>query len=180
MSWLSWLDRTIRSNLHHRSGIIHRFVMSMPSYTVNQLLQFTTVYRRWYVIYTRPFICHGRPSLAVENRIYCLKGNYLLHIIHMCTKNLPVIHNYFTLPSIPTCIWRSVNKGAKGIYNIEWVLRWWFSAYNCEPNNISLCTMQFTNENKRYFLLAAHNNLPHLSGGKIAIYKQAYIMLSGH
>jgi len=86
LSRLSWLDRTIRSNLNHQSSIIHRFVMSMPSYTVNQLLQFTTVYRRWYVIYTRSFICHGRPSLAVENRIYCLKGNYLLHIIHHVHK----------------------------------------------------------------------------------------------
>ena len=51
-----WIEQYARTLTINNRGIIHRFVMSMPSYTVNQLLQFTTVYRRWYVIYTRSYM----------------------------------------------------------------------------------------------------------------------------
>ena len=60
----------------------------------------------------------------------------------------------------------------KPIYNIAWVLRWWFSAYHCEQN-VSLydarCTyhkwnweiFQLAAHNNQIFQLAAHNNHPH-------------------
>ena len=59
---------------------------------------------------------------------------------------------------------RSKAMRQKGIYNIEWVLRWRFSVYHCEPN-VSLYDARCTYHtwNWEIFQLAAHNNHPHSS-----------------
>ena len=63
----------------------------------------------------------------------------------------------------------------KGIYNIEWVLRWRFSAYHCEPN-VSLydarCTY-ITHETERFFSwLHTTIILTPTIGGRIAIHEK--------
>ena len=88
---------------------------------------------------------------------YFLKGK-TPHII--CTKksNMPYTT---TSPIPPTNLPDRRNPmQQKGIYNIEWVLRWRFSAYHCEPNvQHARCT--YHKWNWEIFQLAAHNNHPH-------------------
>ena len=99
---------------------------------------------------------------------YFLKGK-TPHHMHK-KSNMP----YTTTSPIPPTNFpdRSKAMRQKRIYNIEWVLRWWFSAYHCEQN-VSLydarCTyhkwnweiFQLAAHNNQIFQLAAHNNHPH-------------------
>ena len=69
-----------------------------------------------------------------------------------------------------------------GIYNIEWVTRWWFSAYHCEPNvSLYMHDAHITNETERFFSwLHTTIILTPTIGGRIAIHEKIYIILSGH
>ena len=86
---------------------------------------------------------------------YFLKGK----TPHLCTKNLIRPTQLLHLYHPPTCLIEE-NQCSRKVYNIEWVLRWRFSAYHCEPNvQHARCT--YHKWNWEIFQLAAHNNHPH-------------------
>ena len=83
-----------------------------------------------YIIYTSLYVV-DRPLLAVENRTMVLSQRQ--NSTSYAQKNLMPYTTTSPIPptNLPD---RSKAMRQKRIYNIEWVLRWRFSAYHCEPN----------------------------------------------
>lgn len=126
-----------------------------------------------YIIYTSLYAV-DRPLLAVENRTMVLSQRQN-STSYAQKSNMP----YTTTSPIPPTNFpdRSKAMRQKGIYNIEWVLRWRFSSYHCEPNvQHARCT--YHKWNWEIFQLAAHNNHPHRIA--LAIHEKNNIILSGH
>jgi len=123
-----------------------------------------------YIIYTSLYVV-DRPLLAVENRTMVLSQRQNSTSSWHKKSNIPYTT---TSPIPPTNLPDRRNPmQQKGIYNIEWVLRWRFSAYHCEPN-VQHARWHITNETERFFSWL-HTTIiltPTIGGGRIAIHEK--------